>query len=257
MITLRVFSNGRLQRNAMKMRLVSNVKDTIIIKTETGLMYKAPDDGHQPLVTLGGDLIPLNPCEVKDTAVTAFCGNANAQCPVVDAEYTFVRQLDTSLVTTLQYVRRNNLPLVLAQHLVWMYTNNFGIETLYAESAPVESENFAKYVAGKLKLPPPKQYVNYRIDTSGVGPVVRRKEEKAFVNLRWTQAQVFRNVHVSVYRSDGSLYKRLDGGIVTDRDGSAVVVEFYSKRDPAGIYRVRLHDDANNTIDEKLVTIGG
>lgn len=42
MITLRVFSNGRLQRKAMKMRLVNNVRDTIIIKTESGLMYKAP-----------------------------------------------------------------------------------------------------------------------------------------------------------------------------------------------------------------------
>lgn len=257
MITLRVFSNGRLQRKAMKMRLVNNVKDTIIIKTESGLMYKAPDDAHQPLVTLGEDLIPLTPCEVKEVDVTAFCGNAYAKCPVINAEYAFVRQLDTSLVTTLQYVQRNNLPLGLAQNLVWMYTNNFGIETLYDEWAPVESENFAQYVAKKMNIQPPGQFVNYRIDTSGVGPVIRRKDEKAFVNLRWKQSQVFRNVHVSVYKSDGSLYKRLDGGIVTDRDGSAVVVEFYSKRDPAGTYRVRLHDDANNTIDEKLVTIGG
>lgn len=256
LVDLKALGRGTTGKNALHLQLASTVDDTMIIETESGLMFKPDDDSRQPLVTLGGDVIAMAPHQSVDINITAFCGNSSARCPLNGGGYTYLKPLDTTLAGILRYVRMNDIPLDLAQKVVWMFTNAHPLNSVYNPSLPVESQAFAGYVAKKLKQDMPLHFINYRIDNSGHGAMARTDDVKAFVNMAWKTGQGYRNTHVSVYKADGTMYKRIEGGVITDKMGSAVVVELYSKRDPPGTYKVRLHDDANNTIDEKIVSIG-
>jgi len=256
LIDVKAFGRGTTGKDALHLQLASATDDSIIVETESGLMFKPDDESRQPLVTLGGDVIALAPHKATEINITAFCGNSSARCPLNGGGYTYLKPLDTSLAGILRYVRKNEIPLDLAQKVVWMFTNGHPLNSVYNPSLPVESQAFAGYVAKKLKQDMPLHFINYRIDNSGHGAMARTDDVKAYVNMAWKTGQGYRNTHVSIYKADGSLYKRIEGGVITDHLGSAVVVELYSKRDPPGTYKVRLHDDANNTIDEKQVSIG-
>lgn len=255
LIDVKAFGRGTTGKDALKLQLASTTDDTIIIETESGMLFKPAEDDRQPLVLLGGDVFTMAPHQQLDVNVSAFCGNSSARCPLRGGAYSYLKSLDTSLAGILRYVRKNEIPLDLAQNVVWMFTNGHPLNSVYNPSLPMESQAFAGYVAKKLKQDMPLHFINYRIDNSGHGAMARTDDVKAYVNMAWKTGQGYRNVHVSVYRTDGSLYKKIEGGVVTDHLGSAVVVELYSKRDPPGTYKVRLHDDANNTIDEKEVRI--
>lgn len=256
LVDVKAFGRGTTGKDALHLQLTSTTEDTIIVETESGLLFKPDDESRQPLVTLGGDVIAMVPHQNVDVNVSAFCGNSSARCPANGGGYSYLKPLDTTLAGILRYVRKNEIPLDLAQKVVWMFTNGHPLNSVYSPSLPVESQAFAAYVAKKLKQDMPLHFINYRIDNSGYGAMARTDDVKAYVNMAWKTGQGYRNMHVSIYKADGTMYKRVEGGVVTDKLGSAVVVELYSKRDPAGAYKVRLHDDANNTIDEKIVSIG-
>lgn len=256
LITVDAEGRGTTGVNALKLELTSNVEDTLTIVTESGLCFEPDDSTRQPLILLGEDIFVLNAHQKKTMNVTAFCGNSSARCPLRADKYTYKRQLDTNLVSILKYAKQNNVPPVLAQGAVWLFTNRHSLSSVYSPHFPVESEKFVAYVATRLKRKTPIFYRNYRIDSSGFGAMVRRNEEKVYTNITWNGTQGYRNVYVSVYRADGTLYKRVENNIVSDKSGSAVVVELSRPRDPAGVYFVRLHDDARNILQEKKVMIG-
>ncbi len=256
LITVLAEGRGTTGENALKLELTSNVDDTLTIVTESGLYFKPGDSTRQPLILLGGDMFVLNAYEKKTTNVTAFCGNSSARCPLRADTYTYERQVDTNLVSILKYAKQNSVPPNLAQCAVWMFTNGHSLSSVYSPVHPIESEKFVAHIAAKMKKKIPIFYRNYRIDSSGFGAMVRRNEEKVYTNITWNGTQGYRNVYVSVYRSDGTIYKRVENNIVSDKSGSAVVVALSRPRDPAGVYFVRLHDDANNILQEKKVMIG-
>jgi len=255
-IMVHATAKGTTGRNALRLEITNNTADTFSIKTESGLMFQCEDPMRQPLVLLGGDDLVLHAHEKKSIDVTAFCGNSRAYCPVAGANYNYTKQLDTNLVSILRYARSNDIPLNLAQAVVWTFTNGHPVSAIYTPQDPNVSKDFAKYVSAKLKRDMPHYFINYRIDSSGFGPMVRHGDERVFVNVNWRADQGYRNVYVSIYKADGTFYRRVENNIVIDKYGSTAVVEFFSARDPAGKYKVRVHDDANNTLQEEIVQLG-
>lgn len=242
---------------ALKLEVESSTRDTLNVQIEPGLFFKPDDSTRQPLVTQGDEILVLNSFEQKSVELYAFCGNSSASCPRKDDGYTFSRQLDTSLVSILRYAKNNKFPLWLSQHSVWMYTNNHTLRSVYMPSYPKESESLIKYIAERRKLPLPTFYIHHSIDSSGHGPMVRKGHERIYVKMNWSADKIYRNVYVTVYKPDGSIYKSVQNGIVSDKYGSAVIVPFSPLRDKPGKYIVRVHDDAKNILEEKTVELDG
>lgn len=256
LIDIKASALGGISCKALRISAKNNTDDPLELQIEPGLMFKPDDPNTQPLVTLGDEVLALSSCEQKSVDLVAFCGNSGASCPRQNGRYTFERQLDTSLSSILRYTHGNNLPLWLSQSIVWMYTNNHSLNSVYDSEHPKESEDLIKYIAAKRKMKVPTFYMGYGIDLSGNSPVIRRGQERIYANMSWDDAKASRNVHVSVYKPDGTLYKRINSDIITDKNGSTVVVEFLAFRDPPGKYIIRVHDDANSTLQEKTIALG-
>jgi hypothetical protein len=257
LVRIKANALGGISCKALKLDVSSDSKDTLYLQIEPGLFFKPDDDSRQPLVTQGDEVLVLNSCEQKSMELNAFCGNSSASCPERNDGYTFTRQLDTVLVSILRYAKRNNFPLWLSQHSVWMVTNNHSLRSVYMPEYQRESELLIKYIAEKRKLELPTFYIHHSIDSSGRGPVVRKGHERIFVKMNWSADKGYRNVYVTVYKPDGSIYKTVQNDIVSDKYGSAVVVPFTPLRDKPGKYIVRVHDDAKNILQEKTVELDG
>ncbi len=255
-VRARAVATGTTGENAMQLSVANLGEDTLSITTESGLLFDSPDSTRQPLVLMGEDIIVLNACEERSVLIPAFCGNAPKNCPIRGMEYKYARQLDTSLVSVLKYAKKNNISKALVQNAVWMFTNRHPLRSVYDPSQPLQSEEFIAYLSKRLKMEVPKYYINYQLNTSGRAPMVRQGDARILTSMSWRHDQGYRNVYVSVYRADGTKYKSVENDFVTDNKGTTVVVELATVRDPAGTYKVRLHDDANNILQEKVVTIG-
>lgn len=256
LVNLRALSRHTTGPNALKLEVTNNGNDTLSISIEPGLLFKPEDTTTQPLVTQGDEIFAINAHEKKELILDAYCGNSKAYCPKMNGNYTFVKQLDSNLVSILRYAKTNNVPYTLRQRAVWMFTNSHSLASVYAPEYPMISEDYIRYIGGKLKTKMPNVFVHHAIDSSGHGPMVRKGHERVFVNMSWRADQGYRNIHVTVYKEDGTVYKRVHNNVVSDKYGSAVVVPFTPLRDKPGKYIVRVHDDARNVLQEKTVQLG-
>lgn len=257
LVHIKAFSRGTTGQNALKLQLTNTGADTLLINVEPALLFKPEDTTTQPLVTQGDEVIALNAQQQKEVILDAYCGNSGASCPRMNGNYTFSRQLDTNLVGILRYAKSNSLPYELRQSAVWLFTNHHSLASVYAPYSPLAAENYIKYIAAKLKMKSPNAYIHYSIDSSGHGPMVRKGYERVYVNMSWDQTKAYRNVYVSVCKPDGTLYKRVENGFVTDTYGTTVVVPFSPLRDPPGTHIVMVHDDSRNILQQKTVELGG
>jgi hypothetical protein len=144
----------------------------------------------------------------------------------------------------------------LIQSAVWAFTNAHPVSSIYSHSAPVASESFARYTAGILKKKAPSYYIEYALNNAEGRPVIIKGREKTYVNMSWSDNDGYRNIHLSVYTPDGRKYRQVTDNIISDKNGSTAVVELNTTHDGKGTFIVRLHDDANKILQEKIVILG-
>ncbi len=257
LIELLPISTGGYCGKSLSLTLISKSKEPLTISIEPGLEFRPKDSSinAQPLILLGDEAIVLAPDEQKTTQLQTFCGNSGANAPYVGIPYSYYRQHDTNMVNVLRYARNNHLDPHLVQSAVWSFTNAHVLRSVYSHEFPNESEALVKYIASVRKMKVPSYYLEFKQEYIANRSPIRRGEERIFVNMSWRADQGYRNVYVSVYRPDGSVYKQV-GNIVSDKNGSIAVVELNMVRDRRGKYIVRLHDDANNILQEKVVLLG-
>ncbi len=250
-------SNGGYCNKGLTLELTNNSPNTMIITVLPGMLFRPEDSGIrcQPLILLGDEVITLNTKEKKSIVLQTFCGDSHASCPYKGIKYVFARQLDTTLVNVLRYAKANSLDPHLIQYAVWTFTNNHPLRTVYAHYIPTVSENFVKYIAGIRKMKVPHYFVEHTLASNANHPVIRHGQERAYVNMSWKANEGYRNVYVTVYKEGGERYKQVENNIISDKYGSVVVVELNLVRDKSGTYIVRLHDDANNILQEKTITL--
>ena len=256
LVTINASALGGIARRALRLEVANNTTDTLSLNIEPALMFQGDDTTRQPLVTEGDETLVINAKAKSSIDLMAFCGNASAAGPLKGSNYTFKRQLDTGLISTLRFAKTSGMSPWLSQSAVWTYTNNKPLKTVFSPDYPVESASLVKYMAHKKRVPVPEYYIHQHINTANQGAVVRRGLENVFINLTWGANEGYRNVYVSVYKPDGKLYKRVENNIVSNKMGSAVVVKLSLQRDPPGKYLVRLHDDGHHILQEKVVDLG-
>ncbi len=257
LISIMPVATGGYCNKGLSLDVKSTSRDTLSIKIESGLEFRPKDSsiGCQPLILQGDEVLVLNAEEQKNVQLQTYCGNSGASCPYKGLEYSYYKQQDTNLINVLRYGKNNNLAPRLIQAAVWVFTNNHPIHSAYTHDNPIVSEELVKYLAKVRKEPVPTYYMEQTIAAVPNRPVLRKGEDRVYVNVNWTVNQGYRNVYVSVYRPDGSKYKQV-GTIVSDKYGSTAAVELNLLRDKKGKYIVRLHDDANNILQEKSVVLG-
>ncbi len=249
-------STGGYCNKGLSLEVKNISKETLSVSIESGMEFKPKDTSIfcQPLILLGDELLVLSAGEQKNMLLQTFCGNSEAHSPYKGIFYTFSRMQDSNLINVLRYAKRNSIPPELVQRAVWAFTNQRPLRSVYLHDYPSTSAAFVKYVATIKKKKEPAYYLEYALSGNANGPIIARGREKVYVNMSWGTNEGYRNVHVSVYKS-GEMYKSV-GGISSDKNGSTAVVELNTTRDRAGTYTVRLHDDANNILQEKVIVLG-
>ncbi len=254
-ITVKAVSTGGYCDKSLTLQLTNNSRDSLKVDIQPGLIFRPEDSSYQDLVVLGNEHIDLTPDKTSDISLQTFCGKSYAHCPFPKQNYHFLKIGDSNLVRTLKYVLANNIPIRLAQNGVWFFTNHHSLAAIYSYDYPRESEDFAKYIAGIMKMKMPDYFIQYKIENRPGQAVISRKQTKLYAQMHWSASDGFRNMHLVVFNKNGSVYKNIEADQIIDKLGYTVKVEFDPRRDPQGTYYVKVFDDMQKVWDQKTVVI--
>jgi len=255
LITVKAVSTGGYCDKSLKLELTNNSRDSLKVDIQPGLIFRPEDSSFQDLVVLGNEHIELTPEKTADITLQTFCGKSYAHSPFPNLNYHFLKMGDSNLVRTLKYVSANNVPIRLAQNGVWYFTNHHSIASIYSYDYPRESEDFAKYIAGLMKVKLPEYFIQYKTENKPGQAIISRNQTKLYAQMHWSAGDGFRNMHLVVFNKNGSVYKNIEADQIIDKLGYTVKVEFDPRRDPQGTYIVKVFDDAQKVWDQKTVVI--
>ena len=254
-VSVQAVSTGGYCDKSLKLELKNNTCDDIALDIEPGLIFRPEDTSLQDLVVLGNESLALAPEKKGDIILQTFCGKSYAHSPFPGRPYHFLKQADSNLTRTLKYVKANNVEIYTAQAAVWFFTNGHSLSSVYSAMQPRESENMVKFIADMLHMKIPEYFINYKTASVAGRPVIDRAQIKLEAVMHWTPTDGYRNMHLVVFRENGTVYKTIEADQVIDRYGYTVKVEFDPRRDQAGKYLVKLFDDAGKVWGQKTVVI--
>jgi hypothetical protein len=253
-ISISAVSRGGYCGECLNVRLGNTTNDTIFTTIDPGLIFNPADKELQPLIVWGGDKILLLPHHDTNIALNTFCGNLDAHCPSENIKYTFSRQADSNLVKTLKYTRERKLPADLTQRAVWYFTNHTNINLIYSSVNMEQTDILGKYVASLTNVPIPKYY-KYIPQVQQAGqPLLNKKEEKIIVPVKWKQGD-YKQMYVTIYKANGDVYKRIEGGQIIDKYGVSCPVTFRRGGDLNGQYKVVAADNTKKVWYEQEVIV--
>lgn len=254
-ISVTAVSTGGYCDKSLKLKFTNKTCDDLKITVEPGLIFSPDDTSMQDLVVMGNEAVTLAPEAAGELDLQTFCGKSYAACPYPNRTYKYVRQADSNLIRTLLYVKNNSVPIGLAQSAVWVFTNGHSLSSVYDYSDPHGSETFLGYVAGLLKVKVPAYFIHYKTENKYGQRPIAPAHTRVFTVMHWQPLDGYRNMHLVVFRENGTVYKTIEADQVIDKYGATVKVEFDPRRDPVGNYVVKLYDDEGKVFGQKAVSI--
>ncbi len=255
LVSISAVSVGGYCEKSLSVTLTNNTEKEINIDIDPALIFAPADTQYQNLVLLGNEQIVLAPAEQKSITLQTYCGKSYARCPARGITYKYLKQGDSGMIRTLDYVKNRSINNMLAQRAVWTFTNGHCISTIYQHDNPGMSEEFVKYVASLRKTKIPEYFTEYKLNSRANQPVIMTNQEKVYVNLHWGH-DGYKHMYVSIFKENGELYKEISADQVIDKNGYRVSVEFDPRRDPKGMYTVQVHDNFKKVWQEKKVVVG-
>jgi hypothetical protein len=123
-------------------------------------------------------------------------------------------------------------------------TNGHRLTSIYDPSAPEISKKLTEVVANVTGRKVPQYHTTHKpLGTLQGQRLYDPTIEKYYVDLSWSSPRP-RNMHVSVYRQNGDLFRNEEHEMISGNIHK-VKVELDPKKVPQGIYYVKLWDDEN------------
>ncbi|RYZ32062.1 MAG: hypothetical protein EOP49_38075 [Sphingobacteriales bacterium] len=222
-------------------------------KMDDGLIFRPDDTTYQNLVVVGEERLAVKAKETGSVRLWTFCGKSYARGPRTGLNYQFWKKGDTELVSVAKYIREHSLYDYTGQHGIWSITNGHRLSSIYNSSNVEASTEFAKYIASITGRKLPGYNTIHKISTAYSGVVFNPEVEEYVVDISWTTPKP-RNMHVTVYKEGGELYREVKEELLKGNEHK-VVVKLDPKKDPKGTYLVQLWDDDNNIYRKESVEV--
>ncbi len=257
-VSVNAVSNGGYCDKSITLEVSNNTNKEMLVDVDPAMIFRPDEDtGAQNLVLLGNESLAIVPCGRTDVRLQTFCGKSYGHSPRPNLCYTYWKQGDSNLIKTLTHVKEHAINLHLAQQAVWSYTNGYSLHTIYSSSNKKESLAFVTWLAHLRHMPVPEFHMEYKLDSAiGSTHEVIVRNAKVHLNMRWKNDGYDRHMYLVIFKENGDVYKRIEGGQMIDKDGTMVDVEFDPVRDLKGRYVVKLYDDSHKVWDSKKVVVG-
>lgn len=255
-VAVTTVSNGGYMGKGLHLHLQNMSDHELLVDIDPALIFTPSDSSFQNLVAVGDETIAMEAGRSSEVELQTFCGKSYAHSPETNIKYTLWKQGDAGLVKAIQYIHEQQLYGFVGQHAVWSFTNNHPVSSIYDPVQPAASAMLATLVAQVKKVPVPEFYEYHKIAERAGQTAFSPEVTQLFVPITWSPKS-HRNTVLGVWRADGSLYKRLqDGEVITDYGRThSMTVTFDPKKDPPGIYYIRLIDEENEIWLEKKVEV--
>ncbi len=252
---VQVASLGGHSGKCLSLSVKNNTGEQMEIKVDPALIFVPEKKEYQHLVTVGEEMIVLNPGETKKQSLQAFCGKASASSPAGLVKYTYWKQGSPEMRLAAHYIMENSLFNYLGQHAIWMFTDGHCLSNVYDPGTNNQVvKSFVAYLAKITGQQVPEYFTWHRINAGRQQTSVYNVTmEKIYVDLRWTH-QSRRQMHAVILDEHRNVYRTLGDGELINASGEHYLqVTFDPKKDPLGIYYVQLNDDENVIWQEKRV----
>lgn len=248
---------GGHSKQCLYLNIANNTSVPMNITIDPAMIFRPVDSSQQDLVVMGEQVIVLAPNESKSMSVNAFCGKSYASSPRRNTKFNFLKQGSRGLIEAAKFINRHKLYNYIGQAAVWSFTNNKSLSNIYSTDPAYNqlSNELVKLISKMTGKPIPEYNTVLRTYREGAsGPVYNPEISRLYVDLNWTNKDLI-NMHVLVFKSDGTLYKEIKDGERISPKGHSLRVEFDPKKDPHDTYTVCLKDNENYVYLKKRVIV--
>lgn len=236
--------------------LQNNTGTPMRLYIDPGMIFVPKDTAYQHLVLLGNEYIVLGTEKPATIELQTYCGKSYARGPKKGLDYNYWKQGDSLMINMLAHVKSNRITPTLAQHTVWMFTNDHCISGVYDVSKPDMSRKFVGFLSKLLNIPIPDYFVKSKLsDGQSNAPVYTQGSDTTYVDIHWNFIPR-RNLHVAIYDAKGVVLKEIKDNEVITSEGHTVTVTFLPGEYPDGLYYVKMYDDENRVYITKRVYVG-
>jgi hypothetical protein len=236
---------------ALRIKLENRSGSDILIKMNTGVVFKPTDPAYQPLLLAGDEPVMLAALKTAEADVQTFCADADASAPDKDLVYEFSHMASDTMVKLLQWVKKNHLFTDLGQHGVWVLTNDHSLERVYDVSRDLISKQFVEFLSALTGKPKPAYYVISDINETPGQPVYTPKALKIFAQFEQVLTAPAK-LTLGVFNEEGTMVQPVFENRSFGKSGHRFRVEFEAADVPAGNYYIRLLEGARVLQETKV-----
>ena len=244
---------GRYVGKTTRLSVTNTTKEVLQLKINPGVILKPNEDGYQPMVLLGEEMLVVGPGTSGQVEVQTFCGNSDASCPKTDLHYSFSHVGSDTLIKVLGFISKNRIRTYLGQHAVWVITNHKSLGTVYSAEEADLSKRFVDFLSSVTGLPKPDYYQLMTVHETPSQPVYVPKALKIVAEFQLYIREP-KTLTFGVFNEKGVMIQKVFENQEFPAMGHRFELEFESSDEPAGKYFLRLKE-GDKVLQEKMVIV--
>ncbi|RQO30483.1 hypothetical protein DBR32_13030 [Taibaiella sp. KBW10] len=228
-------------------------KENIILEVDPAMVFSPEDAQYQNLIIEGFDVLVVNAGKSRIIGMQSYCGESSDRAPVADLPYRYARQGDSIMIKTLKFIRDNKVKEDMAQHALWVLTDNHDLSDVYDERDPALSRHFTAFMGKLLGVAAPQYFTVKELNATPGELVSNQKVLKLVTNLQWSLSRP-ESLSLSIYNTSGEKvasyfdHKAFPKGEY-DLNASFETIDY-----PEGRYTIKLYSD-RETLKQMIVEL--
>ncbi len=254
-ITVEAVATGNsYMQQGLELTIKNNGSLTFILEMNAGTIFKAEQDGYQPLMLAGEETLYIRPLQEKEVIkVQTFCANSELGAPQEGLKYTYSRMAGDTLIKVLGFIHQRRMYNRLGQSAVWVFTNGHDLNTVYDGTNDFTSKQLLEFITLHTERKMPGYFAEHKINTEAGQSVFEPKALKIYAQFE-EKIKKTTTLTLGVYNEAGEMIQPVFENRRFGKNGHRFKVEFEAEGVAPGKYYIRLSDE-EGVLQETMVEV--
>ncbi|RYD99719.1 MAG: hypothetical protein EOP54_02975 [Sphingobacteriales bacterium] len=248
-------TNAPFNSKGLKIAITNTCKEALVIKIDPAMVFAPADTTYQDLMLPGNEVLYVGPGRTNAIEVQTYCARSAARSPGSELTFRFKKQGDSSIIKTLDYLRRIAAGQDLAQKTVWFLTDTQkDLSSIYDAGQQDESLKMIQFLSRMYAIEIPAYRTERGIDTTPGAVALSETVLKLHVRLEWDQ-HAPEILSLSIFNENNQKIASYFEAMAVRKGRAEITASFETISYPKGNYYVRVYNDTGNIIKEEKVPL--
>ncbi|MBL7706988.1 MAG: hypothetical protein JNM21_15680 [Taibaiella sp.] len=239
----------------LKISITNTGKEALVVKIDPAMIFAPEDTAYQDLMLPGEELLYVGPGHTNVIEVQTYCARSAALSPGSELAFRFKKQGDSSIIKTLDYMRRLAAGQDLAQKIVWFLTDDRkDLSSVYEDGQKEQSLKIIQFLSKLYAIEIPGYRTERGIDTTPGAVALSETVLKLHVRLEWDQPAP-ETLSLSIFNESNQKIASYFEDMAVRKGHAEITASFETISYPKGNYYVRVYNDIGNIVKEVKVPL--